>query len=245
MLFLLYENERNSLERENQWGLIEEKLNIRSMDPTFVQDEILNNSDVIITHRIEYNSNIKNRLNNTHSLVVVFSGGVSGINRDIYRENTLWVQFPTGIEKIASFVINLINNKDTLNYQSAIEALVQSYLNKQPHYLIALSILCQGYLASHGGDGLEGWDKNKLGSLTKIVESKEEVTKMPAYWNIFSGAEKHRLEDEFKDIVESNALIKDDEKKALDTLIKLISLTNKIEDKKIVKEAYVGLRKIF
>ena len=39
------------------------------------------------------------------------------------------------------------------------EKLRQFILNKKlkPH-LIALSILCQGYLAAHGGNGLKGWD---------------------------------------------------------------------------------------
>lgn len=44
------------------------------------------------------------------------------------------------------------------NCENIAENLIRESLKQSIPYLIALSILCQGYLAAHGGNGLKGWD---------------------------------------------------------------------------------------
>lgn len=243
IFFLLYRDERSNPDRESSWQKIESALKVTCTYPGTVKNSELNDDDIIITHRQEYADNIKQKLVGINSFVVVFSGGVTGCNRDNERENTVWVEFPTEIEKTVSLVSNLINNQNTVDYQSAIKALIQSFLNKQPHYLIALSILCQGYLAAHGGEGLEDewkkvWEKlpddlkDKQNPYQLIEEKRNSTKDKNDFWkNVID--DRKKVEDE---------LSEDDGEKLTPFLNVLYGKGELSMD--IVKNAYIALKSI-
>lgn len=193
ILFLLEPKERNMADRRNKWDNIERELKIQYSHPSTVESDELNSANVIITHRKEYNDNISSRLSNNNLLVVVFSGGETDIRVDSVRAGTIWAPFPHGITKIIPFVEEL-EFRGTVEYKPAIEAFIQSSINKQSN-LISLSILCQGYLAAHAelaetnGEikkALErmGWDRVPPELQKKVKEKQKDVRKV-SWWQVF------------------------------------------------------------
>lgn len=84
---------------------------------------------------------------------------------------------------VETFMFDVCKNNEN-NFESEFKKLIEYSLkkNSKPH-LIALSILCQGYLAAHGGNGLDGW-KNLPENLRKIVQSKgnKKKTEERSWW---------------------------------------------------------------
>lgn len=231
IFFLLDPVERNNPTRAEKWKHIEDKLIVTSVSPIIiVEKNVLNTSDVIITHRQEYDDNIKNSLTQSRPFVVVFSGGVRGCKIDNDRKNTLWVEFPAGIDCIVSFVINLINNQGITINQAATEALARCSLNKNLQHLIAFSILCQGYLAAYGGDGLNG---KMSGELKDVVMKRwADLNLENSWWDIINI---NTLHEELKDKEE------DEKAKIEDLLIKIINKNVSVDR---VKTAYDAITRI-
>jgi hypothetical protein len=96
--------------------------------------------------------------------------------------------------------------------------------------LIAFSILCQGYLAAHGGNGLDqAWERLPK-NCRERVEFKKAETEQPSWWSCIDSAQ---LIDEIDYNFSS-----DDQKEILLELISSDSASQKIEMVSDVKKAY-------
>lgn len=119
-------------------------------------------------------------------------------------------------------------------------------------HLIALSILCQGYLAAHGAkDILKGWDEvwNKLSENIRdeknpyqLVEDKRKNTEAKRWWKGALGADQAKILKELN----ATAIGKNAEKEKVQALIDAIY--NKDGDTlpngALVAERYTALKSI-
>jgi|GEM_PF-3098576 len=77
---------------------------------------------------------------------------------------------------------NKINKNNKVNNTECLRRLIEESLKKRDNpYLIALSILCQGYLAAHGGAGLEGWE-----NVAVDLRNKASETEKKSWWGIIT-----------------------------------------------------------
>lgn len=133
------------------------------------------------------------------------------------------------------------------SFETCLKKLIEESLKKKntPH-LIALSILCQGYLAAHGGAGLDGWDrvtqdiKSKAVEKLKISDDKKNPTKKEWWKSALGKDDQSKTEEELKGILE-----KDDEKGNLRKLTTAI-YTNGVSlpNGTLVADAYEALKGI-
>lgn len=95
--------------------------------------------------------------------------------------------------------------------------------------LVALAILCQGYLGTHGGEKLDGWDR--LDELKNKLTSKRSITENSEWWRIIT---QEGIKNEL--VAVSNA-------KSIESLVVEIFQGEKIHEK-TVEDAYGQLREI-
>ncbi len=117
-------------------------------------------------------------------------------------EQTEWCAILKGLsdDKIVS---GLIRGEDRGN-------LKRFFFHRSMENILALAILCQGYLAAHGGDSLDGWDElpEALRNKVKTVK-KQALVNRPSWWiQAFRESPywKGDLTNEMKDLIEQKDL---------------------------------------
>jgi hypothetical protein len=193
--------------------------------------------------------------NNTRSWIVCYSGDLSTSYKAIEskfpsRKNIEFYPY------IATYD-DIISKWDIPAFVQAVKETKDNpfdYLERTgtPH-LIALSILCQGYLAAHGTkDSLNGWEDvwNKLGKAIKdhrkkykLVASKMSITETKDWWRKAIGAKQNNIMNELSTI----AMDKSDEKTKIKSLIEIIYKSDgpALPKGTLVADAYTALVSIF
>lgn len=110
-----------------------------------------------------------------------------------------------------------------------------------PKHLIALSILCQGYLAAHGQTKeLTGWEKVP-DEFKEKVKSKADNTEKKSWWTSALGNDEFKIQDELKAVPDD----KDNKKKDVQDLITAIYTNgDALPDGNLVAKAYSALKSI-
>lgn len=208
-------------------------------------DGVASRTDILLyaIHSTDYKDNrqgacFRTELNQIPQNILWYSGSRASIIGEwpghIYKHN----------------VAHGIGNNDP--FFQAIESLVKKIKGKpgieesdwdalysEKDCLVALSILCQGYLAAHGGDGLKGWGSLSE-DLKKTAVSKKEGTEDKTWWVLkedFIGRVKAQL-DNVNEKTEGKGEIKKMIAMMEDSALSVISDTN------TVKAAYEAISKV-
>jgi len=217
----------------------------------FVDGDAVKNSDEKCNNFKKY---IGDGVNNSRQIyMLIHNLNLEEAKQRIFRCNDNVVTIPQNIS-IAKYSNTLADimcivgqleeaiketNNDSIN---RLTTKIKDYIIKKkanPH-LIALSILCQGYLAAHGGAGLDGWDKvhqdikDKAAEKLNDSDDKKNPSKK-AWWKTVLEGRKN-IEDEL-----------DEEQKKDGKIITLLdAIYNNGDLSKVdtVKEAYIDLKSI-
>lgn len=147
----------------------------------------------------------------------------------------------TAIEK---FIRCIAGN--TNNYEAYFNELITESLKKKanPH-LIALSILCQGYLASHGGAGLDGWDKVPDELKNKVqTEDNKNKTKGKSWWTSALGNDESKIQNELNAVPDDPKINKHDIIKLITAIYTNGDTLPNGKDGNLVAKAYSALKSI-
>lgn len=161
-----------------------------------------------------------------HEEIVKLCNSIADPGITIQRFST--ARSPVNYDK---YISTFCSATDQENLNQKFNALWDQIQKKSPDTLtnlIALSILCQGYLAAHGGMGLDGWDKlpNELKE-----KAKHGWEKLEKYW--WNAINKEQAEKE---------LANRDEDKKIKNL--LGQITKSAVDVDAVVAAYPVIKKI-
>ncbi len=135
----------------------------------------------VVTDNDIYN-NILLTLKNKKKIVYTHIGDNGISPQKIKIENTIkpigFHQWNPAGEPLKGFLSALTNDQVVIEYQQAIEKLIEESLKKHTPHLISLSILCQGYLTAHGAEGFEISDDE----LQKKALNNKVTTEMKNWW---------------------------------------------------------------
>lgn len=105
------------------------------------------------------------------------------------------------------------------------------------HYLPALTILCQAYLAAHEGRGLAKWDRVPQ-KFRNLASARSDTVTDTAWWKRGLPNSKNIIIREFKAASDSNRNV---ESSPTYTLINVLFKNDKIEDIELVEKAFSDL----
>ncbi len=213
----VYEVEQNVLNQylsshENNVTQTNDWIYISTGGNSLVLNELNATSSFILYNQVKGGDNFDefiSKINDTKKHVLIYWHET---DNHTLRPDVLRMKFNNLIECIpfshgeneALYFMNCIGNNNT-NYTEKFGKLIQEYLKKKakPH-LIALSILCQGYLAAHWEEiynskkeclsGLKTWD-SLLRELRDKVKANKDMTAgqgwwKPAFADVFEEVEK-------------------------------------------------------
>lgn len=149
---------------------------------------------------------------------------ITELSLKINNTNVAIQRFSTAVSPIINYeayIRPFCSNGNQENFNNLWAQIQKKSPDTLPH-LIALSILCQGYLAAHEGEGLVGWDKVPPDIKRKVAEKIKDPdpTKNPTkkqWWNSALGDDKSKIQDELNAVPD-----KDESKSSVQKLITAI-----------------------
>ena len=173
---------------------------------------------------------------------------IFGINRKLENNVLLtaeeWTEFFTWAAnignqlQIANKELSISEIKNTMN--SVIKSVL--YANELC-YIISLSILCQGYLAAHGGNGLDGWENlpQNLRDTVQHNEKKNKTENKEDWWKSVI-VDRVNVENELSNIDDNNE--NQERKNRIKDLLDEIDKGGGLSNIEIVNNAYSALKQI-
>jgi hypothetical protein len=204
-------------------------------------------AQIVALHESQYGHEYPYSKKNKYKgkLILIYSGDIlDTINdQDIKSERVLFVMFP--IERTSHIpvlewrrVADLIDKNGTFSWKR--HELYPVGLDQ----LSALSILCQGYLAAHGGKGLENWSNlsDELRACVASPEMQAKVSKLNWWRSVLSSSEnwKERLEQEADEMARLRSL--SDEFKTVKHFAKAIEEGGEFPE--LVEPTYQAIRRL-